>query len=241
MAKMLDGGRDKAVTEFAISLIQTLLINDSKVIFKLHNFVDALAKLVARPGSPESLQQLVEVARNPTANPATLFAIFVGEDNTRQATEQKFNTTEDTLLKLNGLASPKDLLAGAVLDVPLEASREDYNIVESVEPDPAGFREQVSVLFSEWYRICELSGANDATCAHYVLQLQQSGLLKGDDLLDRFFRCLTELSVSHCLSSEVISSGPLQSPQQVQSLSFLTIDIYSKLVLSSIKFFPVNC
>ncbi|KAI7985269.1 hypothetical protein LOK49_LG14G00674 [Camellia lanceoleosa] len=64
---------------------------------------------------------------------------------------------------------------------------------------------------------------------------KQSGLLKGDDLSDRFFRCLTELSVSHCLSSEVISSSPLQSPQQVQSLSFLAIDIYSKLVLSIIK------
>ncbi|KAI8024154.1 CCR4-NOT transcription complex subunit 1 [Camellia lanceoleosa] len=213
MAKLLDGGRNKAATEFAISLIQTLLINDSKVISKLHNFVDALAKLAARPGSPESLQQLV--ARNPAANPATLFAIFVGEDNTRQATEQK----------APGLCA---------------ASMEDYNIVESVKPDPAGFREQVSVLFAEWYRICELAGANDAACAHYVLQLQQSGLLKGDDLSDRFFRCLTELFVSHCLSSEVISSGPLQSPQQVQSLSFLAIDIYSKLVLSIIKVLAVT-
>ncbi|CAL5398079.1 unnamed protein product [Camellia sinensis] len=42
----------------------------------------------------------------------------------------------------------------------------------------------VSVLFAEWYRICELAGADDAACAHYVLQLQQSGLLKGDDLSD---------------------------------------------------------
>ncbi|KAI7992120.1 putative mediator of RNA polymerase II transcription subunit 26b [Camellia lanceoleosa] len=50
---------------------------------------------------------------------------------------------------------------------------------------------KVSVLFSEWYRIYELSSANVAACAPYVLQLQQSGLLKGDDLSDRFFRCLT--------------------------------------------------
>lgn len=33
---------------------------------------------------------------------------------------QEYNTTQDTLLALNGLASPKDLLAGAVLDVPLQ-------------------------------------------------------------------------------------------------------------------------
>lgn len=47
------------------------------------------------------------------------------------------------------------------------------------------------MLFAEWYRICELPGANDAACAHFILQLQQSGLLKGDDTSDRFFRCLT--------------------------------------------------
>ncbi|KAI8021535.1 Homeobox-DDT domain protein RLT2 [Camellia lanceoleosa] len=111
--------------------------------------------LTARPRSPESLQQLVEVARNPTTNPTTFFAIFAGEDNTRQAIEQK----------APGLYA---------------TSREDYNIVESVESYPA-----------EWYRMCELPGANDAACAHYVLQLQQSGLLKGDDLSNRFFCCLT--------------------------------------------------
>ncbi|GFS35542.1 transcription regulator [Actinidia rufa] len=96
------------------------------------------------------------------------------------------------------------------------------------------------MLFAEWYRICELPGTNDAACAHYILQLQQSGLLKGDDISDRFFRCLTELSVSHCLSSEVISSGPLQSPQQVHPLSFLAIDIYAKLVFSILKVLAVS-
>ncbi|CAK9170361.1 unnamed protein product [Ilex paraguariensis] len=41
-----------------------------------------------------------------------------------------------------------------------------------------------------------------------------------------------ELSVSHCLSSWVISS----SPHQLQPLSFLAIDIYAKLVFSIVKF-----
>lgn len=118
------------------------------------------------------------------------------------------------------------------------------------------------MLFAEWYRICELPGANDPACAHYVLQLQQSGLLKGDDTSDRFFRLLTvmflnfltllrsfrltikfnlyfyhfsqDLSVSHCLSSEVIGSGSSQ-PHQALPLSFLAIDIYAKLVYSILK------
>jgi len=215
MAKLLDAGRNKAATEFAVSLIQTLVINDSSVISELHNLVDALAKLAARPGSPESLQHLVEVARNPAANTATFATSSVGKEDTRQAREKK-------------------------APVPPASNKEDYSVVDPVEADPAGFREQVSMLFAEWYRICELPGANDAACAHFILQLQQSGLLKGDDTSDRFFRCLTELSVSHCVSSEVINSAPLQSPQQVHPLSFLAIDIYAKLVFSILKFFPVD-
>ncbi|THG15787.1 hypothetical protein TEA_028689 [Camellia sinensis var. sinensis] len=85
--------------------------------------VDAMTgqEAAARLGSLESLQQLVEVARNPAANPTTLFAVFVREDNTRQATEQK----------APGLCA---------------ASMEDYNIVESMEPDPTGFREGKDLL-----------------------------------------------------------------------------------------------
>ncbi|KAA8515904.1 hypothetical protein F0562_019083 [Nyssa sinensis] len=216
MAKLLDAGRNKVATEFAISLIQKLVINDSRVISELHNLVDALAKLAARPGSPESLLQLVEVARNPAAGTAALSAVAVGkEDATRQSRDKK---------ALGHSA----------------ASREDYNTVEPVEPDPAGFREQISMLFEEWYRICEIPVANDSACAQFVLQLQQSGLLKGDDMSDRFFRRLMELSVSYCLQSVVISSGPQQSHQQVQPLSFLAIDIYAKLVFSILKFYPVD-
>lgn len=116
-------------------------------------------------------------------------------------------------------------------------------------------------MFAEWYRICEIPGANDATHAHYILQLNQSGLLKGDETSERFFRRLMviftyfvgqtlfdkvfklllqanfliiqELSVSHCLSSEVMSSNP--QSHQAQPLSFLAIDIYAKLVFSILK------
>ncbi|PQM37003.1 CCR4-NOT transcription complex subunit 1 isoform X1 [Prunus yedoensis var. nudiflora] len=211
MAKLIDGGRNKPATEFSISLLQTLVIEESKVISELHNLVDALAKLAAKPGSPESLQQLVEMVKNPASNVAAPSAINVGkEDKTRQSRDKK-----------------------APVHSPV--NREDFSNVESLEPDPAGFREQVSMLFAEWYRICELPGANDAACAHFILQLHQNGLLKGDEMTERFFRVLTELSVAHCVSSEVMNPGTLQTPQQVQSLSFLAIDIYAKLVFSILK------
>ncbi|KAG6747935.1 hypothetical protein POTOM_047826 [Populus tomentosa] len=235
MAKLIDGGRNstskkfflyrvgilaldlitnsinctEAATDFAISLVQALVVEESNVISELHNLVDALAKLAAKSGSAESLQQLIEIVRNPGANVASLTSLTVGkEDKARQSRDKK----------------PISQLI---------ANREDYGNIESVEPE--GFREQVSMLFAEWYRICELPGANDAASTQYIFQLHHNGLLKGDEMTDRFFRVLTELSVAHCLSSEVINSSALQSPQQVQSLSFLAIDIYAKLVLSILK------
>ncbi|CAN1849445.1 CCR4-NOT transcription complex subunit 1 [Linum perenne] len=200
MAKLIDGGRNKAATEFSVSLIQALVVEEYNIISELHNLVDALAKLASKPGSPESLQQLMEIVKNPTANVAALSAFAVGKDD---RTRQK---------KVTNLSSN---------------TREDFSTVESVEPDPAGFRDQVTGLFREWYRICELPGSNDAAYTHYLLQLHQNGFLKGDDLTDRFFRVLMELSVDHCLSSEV--------PQQGQSMSFLAIDIFAKLLFAILK------
>ncbi|KAJ8748950.1 hypothetical protein K2173_013387 [Erythroxylum novogranatense] len=211
MAKLIDGGRNKAATDFAISLIQALIVEEPKVISELHNFVDALAKLAAKPGSPESVQNLIEIVKNPAAGSVSLAANSVAKDDKTKQSREKKATSLGT------------------------GSREDCNIVESVEPDPAGFCEQVSMLFADWCRICELPGANDAAFTHYILQLHQNGLLKGDDMTDRFFRILTEVSVKHCQSSEVINSGALPSPQQVQNLSFLAIDIYAKLVFSVLK------
>ncbi|XP_061369489.1 uncharacterized protein LOC133312337 [Gastrolobium bilobum] len=213
MAKLIDGGRNKAGTEFSISLLQTLVIEESKVISELHNLVDALAKLATKPGYPESLQQLVEMIKNPAANTAALSASNASkEDKARQSRDNK----------------------GPGL---LAANREELNSVDSVESDPVGFREQVSIMFTEWYKICEQPGANDQTSALFILQLHHNGLLKGDDVTDRFFRLLMEFSVAHCLSTEVINSGALQSPQQLQAMSFLAIDIYAKLVFSILKQF----
>ncbi|CAN1248809.1 CCR4-NOT transcription complex subunit 1 [Linum perenne] len=208
MAKLIDGGRNKAATEFSVSLIQALVVEEYNIISELHNLVDALAKLASKPGSPESLQQLMEIVKNPTANVAALSAFSVGKDD---RTRQK---------KVTNLSSN---------------TREDFSTVESVEPDPAGFRDQVTGLFREWYRICELPGSNDAAYTHYLLQLHQNGFLKGDDLTDRFFRVLMELSVDHCLSSEGLNSAGMQVPQQGQSMSFLAIDIFAKLLFAILK------
>lgn len=50
---------------------------------------------------------------------------------------------------------------------------------------------QVAVSFSEWCNICDHPTMGDSAYTHYIVQLQQDGLLKGDDLTDRFYHILT--------------------------------------------------
>ncbi|XP_019188947.1 PREDICTED: CCR4-NOT transcription complex subunit 1-like [Ipomoea nil] len=214
MAELINAERNKSATVFSISLIQTLLKIDSKAVLELQDLVDALGKLAARPGSHESLKQLVEIAKNPSANVmASSGASCWKEDNFKQSKEKK-----------------------AAM---LPPSGGDKSSFECVEPGPAGFHEQVSMLFVEWYQICGSPGAKDAASALYVSRLHRSGLLKGDDVSDCFFQKLMEISVLHCLSSEVISLS-LSQASEAKTLSFLAIDLYAKLVYSVVKFYPVD-
>ncbi|KAG6428008.1 hypothetical protein SASPL_112256 [Salvia splendens] len=133
-------------------------------------------QITARPESPESLQQLIEIAMNP-ANAGNLSPSAVGK-------EEIARTSRDKKLVEPGLPG---------------TSSEEFNVTELVDFDAAGFSEQyrefshtpllkVFGLFAEWYHICELPGANDVACARHVSLLQQRGQLKGDDMTDRFFR-----------------------------------------------------
>ncbi|VAI11401.1 unnamed protein product [Triticum turgidum subsp. durum] len=60
-------------TEFAMSLLQTLITQDSASISELQDVVDVLSKISRRPGSPELMRQVNEIARN-NANNAPAFA-----------------------------------------------------------------------------------------------------------------------------------------------------------------------
>ncbi|KAF5959836.1 hypothetical protein HYC85_001045 [Camellia sinensis] len=221
MAKLIDAGRNKSATEFAISLLQTLLIQESRVsVSELPNLVDVLAKVATRPGASDSLQQLVKTARNPAANAAVLSGFSLGKDDKAKPSIEKKGSDNATIL-----------------------TREEYiNADSGAADDPASFHDQVSTLFAEWYKIYELHGTNEATCTRFLLQLQQSGYFNGDDMSDRFFRHLMELSVACCLSTEGISSRSLsfQSSHTSQNLSFLAIDVYAKLVVLVLKILSVT-
>uniref|UniRef100_A0A0D3HGI2 Uncharacterized protein n=1 Tax=Oryza barthii TaxID=65489 RepID=A0A0D3HGI2_9ORYZ len=224
LAKIIDGGRNKAATEFAISLVQTLITQESISISEVYNVVDALSKLAIRPSSPESLQQLIEIARS--------FA-SVKDENIRQSRDKK-------------------VLSGRPL-----VNKEENNANDVAFTDAVGFQEKVAVSFSEWCNICDHPTMGDSAYTHYIVQLQQDGLLKGDDLTDRFYHILTvfflpvscsfandlyELAVAHSVVSEqvVAPGGISQQPTQQLQISYFSIDSYSKLVALVVKYSSVD-
>ncbi|XP_078446307.1 transcription regulator isoform X2 [Wolffia australiana] len=213
LAKLIDGGRNKAATEFAIALVQTLVSQESSLSAEFYNTIDALSKLLTRPGSPESLVQLFDNLRN-NNNISIPGIISTKEEKLRQLKEKK--------------------------SVPIRpvTGKDGANAVELMTVDPPGFRDQVSLLFTEWFRLNDLP-ATDAAYTHFISQLQQNGFLKGDERTESFFRIITEISVAHCLSSEqTVTTGQLsmQSPHQMQHLSFSAIDACAKLVLLLLKY-----
>ncbi|XP_078152405.1 uncharacterized protein LOC144547593 [Carex rostrata] len=120
-------------------------------------------------------------------------------------------------------------------------TKEDVTLSDTMplSPDPAGFQDQVAVLFSEWCQLCDLPVVNDMTYSHYISQLQQNGLLKGDEITDRFFRVLTELSIAHSLVKEPAALGAVQNHTNEQ-ISFFPIDSYAKLTVVILKYASVE-
>ena len=65
-------------------------------------------------------------------------------------------------------------------------------------------------MFSEWCQICDHPAMGDSVYSHYIVQLQQNGLLKGDDVTDRFFFSLTVIPLLlFYISTDPYDSGVL--------------------------------
>ncbi|KAL7249373.1 hypothetical protein ACSBR1_011547 [Camellia fascicularis] len=113
----------ESATEFSISLLQTLLIQESRVsVSELPNLVDVLAKVATRPGASDSLQQLVKTARNPAANAAVFSGFSLGKDDKAKPSIEKKGSDNATIL-----------------------TREEYiNADSGAVDDPASFHDQGS-------------------------------------------------------------------------------------------------
>ncbi|KAG0608479.1 hypothetical protein M758_8G108900 [Ceratodon purpureus] len=218
LTKLIDGGRNKEAVDFAAYLVKTCVIEDAGVSnTEFYNVIDALGKLAARPDSPVSLQQLVEIARTTSSSSGQGVTGSNKEDKIRMAKDKKVLSSRSSGLREDGKLVNRDTAAG----------------------DPPGLRDQVASLFDEWASICDAPGTSDKAYAAYVSQLQHSGMLKGDDISDRFFRILIELAVAHCLNSDTMLPNLAlgDSRQQGANLSFAAIDMFAKLVLLLVKYY----
>eukprot|EP00742_Colponemidia_sp_Colp-10_P004133 GILJ01004411.1.p1 GENE.GILJ01004411.1~~GILJ01004411.1.p1 ORF type:complete len:2283 (+),score=370.59 GILJ01004411.1:173-7021(+) len=102
--------------------------------------------------------------------------------------------------------------------------------------EPAGVREHVAALLDEGIRIFNQPNANDKGYANYLSVLQQQGVLKGDENLDRFFRIITEISVERALAS--LSFTPKSAGGSVMNTQ--AIDAFSRLVHLLVKYSDPN-
>lgn len=221
LAKLIDGGRNSAATEFAIYLVQTCVVQDNVVgAIELCNVIDTLGKVAQRPGS-ESLQRLVDLAKNASSTLGGQSGSISGkEDKARPTKEKRPSSSRGSALREESKAISKD----------------------SASVDPAGLPEQVTMLFDEWATIWDTSGTgnNDKTYAVYISKLQHLGMLKGDDITDRFFRILMELAVARSLNLEAALPGATGIAFQQQGVSFAAIDTYAKLVVLLVKYYGVD-
>ncbi|KAI5070413.1 hypothetical protein GOP47_0014756 [Adiantum capillus-veneris] len=223
LAKLIDGGRNSLAMEFAIHLVQTLVVQENLVTgVELFNVIEALGKVAQRPGASDSLQRLLEFVKN-------LALTHGGQSGPIGGKEDK--------MRLSKEKRPSSRGSGSALREESKATVKDTASI-----DPAGLQEQVAMLFEEWLTIWDTSGSqnNDKTFAVYISKIQHSGMLKGDDITDRFFRILTELAVARCLNTESQLPGASGIAFSQQGPSFAAIDAYAKLVVLLVKYFGVD-
>ncbi|KAL5217094.1 hypothetical protein ABZP36_017778 [Zizania latifolia] len=139
---------------------------------------------------------------------------------------------------LNAMVSPPStsgvVCLGSVLPEPLNIS-DALEIYQDIS-------QKVAHLFTDWCHMLDHPSSGDVEYSHFVMHLQQIGVLMGDDITEHFFHITTELAVKHSLvSDQIVAPGGLsqQSSQQLQ-MSYFPIDSYSKLVAMILKYSSVE-
>jgi hypothetical protein len=91
--------------------------------------------------------------------------------------------------------------------------------------DLTGLRQQVTALFGEWAKVLRVQPLDKAIAA-FLQQLQQAGVLKGEDVMGRTLRLMVELCVERAYAEQAApaaAAGPQASGAQE------AIEAYAKL------------
>lgn len=95
--------------------------------------------------------------------------------------------------------------------------------------DDASVREQLTFCFAEWVRLYQQSFSVEKSFVDFVVQLQNQGILKGEEISSLFFRVCAEVSVDSYIKHKAAGGSPATG-------IFQPIDAFAKLIVFMIKY-----
>ncbi|RKO82945.1 hypothetical protein BDK51DRAFT_15960, partial [Blyttiomyces helicus] len=95
--------------------------------------------------------------------------------------------------------------------------------------EPAGLRDQLATLFTDWVRMYHHPASNEKTHAAYITKLQQQGILKAEAISPLFFRVCTEISVDTYIKTKAAPGLP-------PNLPFQAVDAFARLIVLLVRY-----
>lgn len=95
--------------------------------------------------------------------------------------------------------------------------------------DDADVRQQLTFCFAEWVRLYQQSFSVEKSFVDFVVQLQNQGILKGEEISSLFFRVCAEVSVDSYIKHKAAGGSPATG-------IFQPVDAFAKLIVFMIKY-----
>lgn len=95
--------------------------------------------------------------------------------------------------------------------------------------DDSAVREQLTYCFGEWVRLYQHSFSVEKSFVDFVVQLQNQGILKGEEISSLFFRVCAEVSVDSYIKHKAAGGTPATG-------IFQPVDAFAKLIVFMIKY-----
>ncbi|KDE03641.1 hypothetical protein MVLG_05891 [Microbotryum lychnidis-dioicae p1A1 Lamole] len=102
-------------------------------------------------------------------------------------------------------------------------------IAPGVKADDAEVRQQLTYCFAEWVRLYQQSFSVEKSFVDFVVQLQNQGILKGEEISSLFFRVCAEVSVDSYIKHKAAGGSAATG-------IFQPIDAFAKLIVFMIKY-----
>lgn len=93
----------------------------------------------------------------------------------------------------------------------------------------SALREQLAYCFAEWVRLFQHSPNAEKSFIDFVRQLQDQGILKGEEISSMFFRVCTEVGVDSYIKQKAVGGS-------VATGIYVPVDAFAKLIVLMIKY-----